>query len=67
MDDRKKQNLLEVLRSYAGLGIQQVITMIDSDLPTLGKGDGPFIEESEVVLRLHDEDESGRLFRMPSW
>jgi uncharacterized protein YydD (DUF2326 family) len=67
LDDRKKQNLLEVLRSYAALGIQQVITMIDSDLPALLQGEGPFLREVEVVLRLHDQDESGRLFRMQPW
>lgn len=67
LDDRKKQNLLEVLRSYAALGIQHVITMIDSDLPALPEGEGPFLQDAEVVLRLHDEDESGRLFKMQAW
>jgi len=67
LDDRKKQNLLEILRSYAALGIQQTITLIDSDLPTLPQGEGAFLADSEVVLRLHDQDESGRLFRMQPW
>lgn len=67
LDDRKKQNLLEVLRSYAELGIQLVITMIDSDLPSLAQGAAPFLRDTEVVLRLHDEDESGRLFKMSTW
>lgn len=67
LDDRKKQNLLEILRSYAALGIQQVITLIDSDLPALPHEDGSFLQDAEVVLRLHDQDESGRLFRMPAW
>jgi len=67
LDDRKKRNLLEVLRGYAALGIQHVITMIDSDLPTLAHGEETLLQDAEVVLRLHDEDESGRLFRMPTW
>ena len=67
LDDRKKQNLLEVLRSYAALGIQAIITLIDSDFPTLAPGSGTFLQETEIILRLHDEDESGRLFRMPAW
>ena len=67
LDDRKKHSLLDVLRSYTALGIQHIITLIDSDLPTLPQGEGPFLEESDVVLRLHDQDESGRLFRMKAW
>jgi uncharacterized protein YydD (DUF2326 family) len=67
LDDRKKQNLLEVLRSYAKLGIQHIITLIDSDLPTIAQGDEPFLQNAEIILLLHDEDESGRLFRMQTW
>ena len=67
LDDRKKRNLLEVLREYAALGVQHIITMIDSDSPTLAQGEEAFLQDAEVVLRLHDEDESGRLFRMPAW
>ena len=36
LDDRKKENLLAVLREYAELGIQPIITLIDSDLPPTG-------------------------------
>ncbi len=66
LDDRKKSKLMNVLRAYAALGIQEIITMIDSDLPTT-KEEKPFLSSPEVILRLHDEDESGRLFRMGSW
>ncbi|MEZ4298121.1 MAG: DUF2326 domain-containing protein [Polyangiaceae bacterium] len=66
LDGRKKQNLMEVLRSYAAVGIQEVVTMIDSDLPALPPGEA-FIQDAEIILRLHDQDESGRLFRMPTW
>ena len=67
LDDRKKENLIVVMRQYASLGIQQIITLIDSDLPKRTPGEGPVFEDSEIMLRLHDEDESGRLFKMPSW
>ena len=66
LDDRKKENLLAVLREYADLGIQPVITLIDSDLPAQKDANQVF-DESEIVLRLHDEDDQGRLFRMHSW
>jgi uncharacterized protein YydD (DUF2326 family) len=67
LDDRKKENLLAVIRRYAGLGIQHIITLIDSDLPARNGNDGPMFDESEIVLLLHDENERGRLFKMRSW
>jgi len=67
LDDRKKENLIVVMRQYAYVGIQQIVTLIDSDLPKRAVGEAPVFEDSEIMLRLHDEDESGRLFKMPSW
>jgi uncharacterized protein YydD (DUF2326 family) len=67
LDDRKKANLLAVIRRYADLGIQPVITLIDSDLPMRGEKDGPVFDASEIVLTLHDENEQGRLFKMRAW
>ena len=67
LDDRKKERLLAVIRNYANLGIQPIITLIDSDLPAREENDGPVFDESEIVLTLHDEDERGRLFKMRSW
>lgn len=66
LDDRKKELLLSVLRAYADRGLQSIITLIDSDLPKRAEGDAVF-EDAEVIVRLHDEGEPGRLFRMPSW
>jgi len=66
LDPRKKTNLREVLREYSKLGIQTIITTIDSDLPKI-PGEKLFFEEEEIALILHDEDASGRLFHMPSW
>lgn len=66
LDDRKKENLLAVIRRYAELGVQPIITLIDSDLPTRSEP-SPVFEESELVLTLHDESDQGRLFKMKSW
>ncbi len=67
LDDRKKENLLGVFHRYVELGLQPIITLIDSDLPTRTEKDNPVFDESEVVLRLHDENERGRLFKMGMW
>ena len=67
LDDRKKEDLLLVIRRYADLGIQPVITLIDSDLPVRDEKDGRVFDASEVVLTLHDENEEGRLFKMRAW
>jgi uncharacterized protein YydD (DUF2326 family) len=67
LDNRKKQNLISTIRRYATLGIQQIVTVIDSDLPFGEDGERFAFRDDEVVLLLHDEDDSGRLFRMPRW
>lgn len=67
LDDRKKEKLLAVIRAYADIGIQSVITLIDSDLPPRTEKEGPVFTTEEVILTLHDENEQGRLFRMALW
>ncbi len=66
LDDRKKENLLSVLHTYVGYGIQSIITTIDTDLPPR-EISSPVFDSSEIVLTLHDENEQGRLFKMKSW
>lgn len=66
LDKRKKSNLLEVMREYSNLGIQQVVTLIDTDAPPSVDGLPPFFDD-EIVLRLHDEGPEGRLFRFRAW
>lgn len=66
LDDRKKENLLAVIQRYAELGLQPVITLIDSDLPARAEGVSVFSEE-EVILTLHDLNEGGRLFKTKTW
>jgi uncharacterized protein YydD (DUF2326 family) len=66
LDDRKKENLLATIRRYAELGLQPVITLIDSDLPSRTENEPVFVK-NEIVLTLHDESEQGRLFKMKTW
>lgn len=67
LDDRKKENLLTVIRRYADLGLQPTITLIDSDLPVRTEKDEPVFSRDEIVVSLHDENEQGRLFKMKAW
>lgn len=67
LDDRKKENLLEVIRQYSALGLQHIITMIDSDLPARAEHKDVVFDENEVVLLLHDGNEQGRLFKINAW
>jgi uncharacterized protein YydD (DUF2326 family) len=67
LDDRKKENLLAVIREHCELGLQHVVTLIDSDLPARNDEDLPVFSDDEVILRLHDEDATGRLFKMGAW
>lgn len=67
LDDRKKVNLLAVIRRYAELGLQLIITLIDSDLPVRAADDDLMFLPDEIVVTLHDEDEKGRLFKMKAW
>lgn len=67
LDDRKKENLLRVLHKYAAVGIQYIGTVIDSDLPSREAKSDAVFSSDEVILKLHDDGEKGRLFRMDPW
>jgi uncharacterized protein YydD (DUF2326 family) len=67
LDNRKKKNLLVVIRRYADLGLQPIITLIDSDLPVCQENEPPVFSPTEIVAALHDEGDHGRLFRMGEW
>lgn len=67
LDDRKKENLLKEMRSLGNEGIQQIITMIESDTPNDYDEVHEWITESEITVLLHDDGEKGRLFKMPAW
>ncbi len=67
LEPRTRGNLIEIFREYAGVGIQPVISLLDSDLPD-GLGQNPrTLSADDIVLTLHDEGEDGLLFKMPSW
>ncbi|TDR30349.1 DUF2326 domain-containing protein [Hydromonas duriensis] len=61
LDDKLKENLLNVFREYTEMGVQSIITLIDSDLPK-----SKFSDE-EIILMLHDADQGGRIFKMNSF
>lgn len=67
LDDRKKLNLIDVSREYCRYGIQHIVTVIESEMPTLANGKTFAFDSSEIVLTLSDVGDSGRLFKMPSW
>lgn len=67
LDDRKKANLLAVIRQYADLGLQPIITLIDSDAPPPSERGKSVFTPEEIVVTLHDEGDDGRLFRMKAW
>jgi uncharacterized protein YydD (DUF2326 family) len=67
LDDRKKENLISVIRKYCEIGIQHIITLIDSDLPAHFTDDALPFKDDEIILRLHDEGDRGRLFKMRQW
>ena len=67
LEPRKKEKMLQVLRDYVDSGIQVIITLLDSDMPPNNDDETLPFEEGEIIVRLHDEGDSGRLFKGPSW
>ena len=67
LDDRKKENLIGVIKRYAALGLQPIITLIDSDIPVRLESSESLFDDSDIVLKLHDEGADGRLFKMQAW
>lgn len=67
LDIRKKRNTLQVLRKYSQLGIQIIITTIESEISDLSTKDVSVFLPSEIILTLHDDGQDGRLFKIPVW
>jgi uncharacterized protein YydD (DUF2326 family) len=67
LDPRPKQNLLDVIREYSEYGIQTIITLISSDAPPPQDGQSSAIRSDEEIVNLHDDGNSGRLFKFESW
>jgi uncharacterized protein YydD (DUF2326 family) len=65
LDDRKKLALLSVIRDQmANKKTQYILTLIDSDMPRDPDGNKVEFGDDEIVLRLHDDGNEGRLFKM---
>ncbi|PSV38019.1 DUF2326 domain-containing protein [Photobacterium sp. GB-210] len=63
LDERKKRAFLNFVRTnLEQFGTQYILTVINSDMPQ-----GVKFTDEEVVLTLHDDGPSGRLFKMSSW
>lgn len=68
LDNRKKLLYLKAIRDVAKeTGIQYILTLIESDLPRDDSDKQVVFDESEIVLRLSDDGDGGRLFRMASF
>jgi len=65
LDNRKKINFLNVVREICRENdLQYILTLIDSDIPRDELGKSVAFLDEEIVLRLHDRDETGLLFKM---
>ena len=64
LDYRKKIILLDVLRDYSDKGLQIIITTINSELMGMPT---PVFTPEEIILKLHDDGQQGRLFKMQIW
>jgi uncharacterized protein YydD (DUF2326 family) len=65
LDDRQKRAFLDLVREQvASKKTQYILTLIDSDMPRDEKGHRIEFPDNEVVLRLNDEGQAGRLFKM---
>lgn len=67
LEPRKREKLIGVFREYAAYGIQPIISLLDSDLPRPIGTTPETLASEDVVLWLHDQGDSGRLFKMPPW
>lgn len=65
LDDRKKVNFLKAVRGICmENSLQYILTVIDSDIPHDEAGRPLTFPDDEVILKLHDRDDTGRLFEM---
>ena len=67
LDYRTKLNVIETLREISDIGVQQILTVIDSDLPLNEFGESFQFEPEEIVLSLHDQGIRGKLFKHTTW
>jgi uncharacterized protein YydD (DUF2326 family) len=64
VEDRKKMLFIQMVRRVCSMyNFQYIMTVIDSDLPMDEEGRIVQFADNEVCLRLHDRDDSGKLFK----
>ena len=64
LDDRKKIKFLSLIRKICSkYDLQYILTLIDSDLPKDENGSIIKFPDNEICLKLHDRDDSGKLFK----
>jgi len=64
LDNRKKEKFITLVRDMSKNNFQYIATLIDSELPN---GDKSIFKENEIVLTLHDDENKGLLFKVPSF
>lgn len=67
LEPRAKRRLVMVLRDYANVGLQPIITTLDSDIPDLAGDSDESLAAGDVICTLSDEGNSGRLFKMATF
>ncbi len=64
LDDRIKIRLLNTIKEICiKYDLQHIITLIDSDIPTLGDGSKYKFEPQEICIELNDINDDGKLFK----
>jgi uncharacterized protein YydD (DUF2326 family) len=68
LDDRVKFKLIAKMREISEkYGLQFIISVLDSDIPISATGERKYFTSEEIIRELHDEGNSGRLFKMPAF
>ncbi|MBW7868437.1 MAG: DUF2326 domain-containing protein [Brumimicrobium sp.] len=63
LDDRIKLQLLNKVKTICEeYDLQYILSLIDSDIPTDGRGEKYQFATNEICLELNDRDDSGKLF-----
>lgn len=64
VEDRKRMLFIQLVRRVCSeYGLQYIMTLIDSDLPMDETETIIPFSDDEICLRLHDRDDSGKLFK----
>lgn len=68
LDNRKKLKFIQLVRKYCHqFHIQYIFSLIDSDLPRDVDDRKIDFSEGEIIRKLHDDGDDGRLFKMPKF